>query len=147
MRWILPARLPDPRDLPMPVHDGDTLWVTLDTGRRDKTDLDVRLKGVKAPEFDQPGGPETHQYVMDWLEFNANGKKGRADASAAWPFAVETFKTRGGNDVLTLNRWTGVLWAGDPEQVRRGVPLACLNSDVTAWLKTQDPTWGGGIGG
>jgi hypothetical protein len=143
MRWLFPARLPDERDFSQPIHDGDTLWVEMDKGHRDKSMKDIRLKGTKAPESGKPGGEDTHQFVLSWAaRFGAYGNR-----MTPWPLTAETFKTNTGNDIQTLNRWTGMVWVGTPDQVRAGRWVACLNTDITDWLRTQDPTWGGGIGG
>jgi endonuclease YncB( thermonuclease family) len=142
-RWISPAQALD-LGLSASVHDGDTVWLTLDRGFRDFTTKDLRLKGVYAPELSQPGGAETRSFVIDWLQeaaiLSAN--------VTPWPLSVETFKTRTGNDVQTLNRYVAMVYAGDPEAVRAGPGFAqvpCLNRDVIAFLAAH-PEWGHGIG-
>jgi hypothetical protein len=144
MRWIFPARLPDIRDFRLPVHDGDTLWLTVDKGHRDAKVMDNRLKGLYAPEVGHPGGAETHAQVLAWLATHGALVE---DTFRPWPLAVEHFKTRGANDVQTLNRWVAMVWAGDPDDVRAGKPLPCLNTDIALWLHMEHPEWGGGTGG
>lgn len=138
MRWIFPARLPDRRDFSAPVHDGDTLWLELDKGHRDATIKDSRLKLAYAPELNQPGGADAHAWVMAWLLRHTEDGSG-------WPLAVETFKTKTGNDVQTLGRYVGMVYAGDPEDVRTRPDTPCLNLELNAWLATH-PEWGRGIG-
>jgi endonuclease YncB( thermonuclease family) len=135
MRWIWPARVPDTRDFPHPVHDGDTLWLEVDDGRRRKSLLDIRLRGVYAPELKDPGGLEVHRFVVAWLESHAFTK---------WPFALETFQTRTGNDVKTLGRYLGVLYAGDPDSVRAmSLPVANFNNHIARYVLEHG--WGPGV--
>lgn len=143
MRWIFPARLPDERDIKGPVHDGDTLWLQLDKGHRDGKIIDDRLKALFAPELKHVGGPETQQQVLTWL---AEHDALLPNLTNPWPLAVETFRTAGRNDVKTLDRYVAVVYAGDPDDVRAGKPLPCLNTDIALWLKTEHPDWGGGTG-
>lgn len=138
MRWIFPARVPDMRDFSAPVHDGDTLWLTLDRGYGDRTNHAERLREVFAPELKDPGGPEVHQFVLGWLAVHA-------PMSAKWPLSVETFTTRTGNDILTLGRYVATVYAADPEDVRAGTAGPSLNTAVSMYLAAH-PEWGGGTG-
>lgn len=138
MRWIFPARVPDLRDFSKPVHDGDTLWLTLDRGYGGRQNHDERLKLVHAPELKDPGGPEVHQFVLGWIAVYA-------DPTDKWPLCVETFTTKTGNDIMTLGRYVAMVYAGDPEELRAGKSLPCLNADIDGYL-AQHPEWGGGIG-
>jgi hypothetical protein len=137
MRWIFPARIPDIRDFSAPIHDGDTVWLTLDRGYGDRTNHDERFKLTSAPELKDPGGPETHQFVLGWLSVYA-------PPLVKWPLAVETFTTRTGNDITTLGRYVAMIYAGDPEQVRTNeAGLPCLNRAVNEFLEGH-PEWGHG---
>lgn len=139
MRWIFPARLPDLRDFPDPVHDGDTLWLTLDRGYGDRSNHADRLRLVFAPELKEPGGPETYAAALEWVYRYAQ-------PSDRWPLAVETFTTKTGNDITTFGRYVAMVYAGDPEDVRtRESALPCLNRSIMAYLASH-PEWGGGTG-
>lgn len=97
MRFIYPARLPDPRDFPDPVHDGDTLWLQIDRGRRDKTDVDSRLEDVLAPELSQLGGLEARSWVQAWIQQFNTGK---------WPFLLEMIRVRDqSHEITTFERY------------------------------------------
>lgn len=85
MRFFFQARLPDSRDFPLPVHDGDTLWLEIDRGFRDSKNVNGRLEEVRAPELKQVGGLQTQRYVVDWLIKHGSGK---------WPYLLETIRVQ-----------------------------------------------------
>ena len=139
MRWIFPVRTPDPRDAEHPVHDGDTLQVTLDRGYGDRSNHAERLRFVFAPELKDPGGAETYAKAVEWVY--------RFGGGSGWPMSVETFTTKTGNDIMTFGRYVAMVYAGDPEDVRtREASLPCLNRFILEFL-AQHPEWGGGTGG
>lgn len=46
------------------VHDGDTVIVDWDWGfRRWDHDIPIRVRGIACNELDEPGGPDTRDYV------------------------------------------------------------------------------------
>lgn len=97
MRFLYPARLPDPRDLSIPVHDGDTLWLTIDRGFRTKTDINCRLEGVSAPELGEAGGHDVTTFVRAWLAERNTSR---------WPYVVETLRVRAEtHEKTTLERY------------------------------------------
>lgn len=49
------------------VVDGDTLWVWLDLGFKDKARQNLRLRGIDAPEMDTPEGKASRRFVVDTL--------------------------------------------------------------------------------
>ena len=84
-RWLFRARLPDPADVPDPVHDGDTITLLLDRGLDgSKTDTPLRLRRVFAPELAQRGGSECRAEAQHWLAQHS---------STRWPLVVETYRT------------------------------------------------------
>lgn len=139
MRWVRRARIPDPRDFSDPIHDGDTLWVTVDRGERDHQDLDIRLRFVFAPEIDEPGGIETKIQLLALV----GGFKD------PWPFSLETFYTKTGNPIRSLDRLIGILWVGDPDDIRSRPTGSVLSDSINVKLMaflSLHPDWGGGIG-
>lgn len=134
MRWLWAARLPDGTDA---VHDGDTVRLELDLGFSQRGTYALRLKDVFAPELRQPGGVECRQFVRTWL---ADGyyDDGQPRYSDDWPLVVETFRTKTGRDLTTLERYVAVV-------SRRDSSFNNLNEDIQLFVKDH-PGWGGGIG-
>lgn len=117
------------RGQPQEVHDGDTVRVVMDTGF-DSTHREwLRLRGVKAPELRQYGGPDALDFVESWLAANV-------DPALRWPLRVHTYRTSGDNDVTTLGRYVADVWTA------AGLSL----NDAIFALLAQHPDWPGGIG-
>jgi len=112
------------------VHDGDTLTVTIDRGFSLLSyDMAIRLQDVFAPELKQTGGPETRQFVVDWIN---------ARLGAKWPFVLVTTRLpRADREDYTLNRYVGQLWTP-------GKNCELLNDAVQAFVKAQG--YPGGMG-
>jgi hypothetical protein len=92
-------------------------------------------EGRTHPELADPGGPECLAFARTWLAKWAAG-------GWAWPFEVETFRTRTGTDVLTFSRFVAVVRV-NPDLAGAGV--AELNADVEAYARAQG--YGRGTGG
>jgi hypothetical protein len=120
----------DRRAKVLTVKDGDTLRVVLDQGFGDAKTIDLRLLGTFAPEHDEPGGPETREFVETWLnEHDPDGDE--------WPFVVTTARVRAGtHEVTTLGRYVGTLTAFDG--------YSSLNEDINAFVASKG--YGRGIG-
>ena len=71
-------------------HDGDTITLRIDMGRRLYTEDSIRLHGINAPELSQPGGKESRDFLSDLLP---PGTRVR----------VQTFK----NSTDKYGRWLG----------------------------------------
>jgi endonuclease YncB( thermonuclease family) len=74
------------------VHDGDTYRFLIDQGVGDARDLWVRLKGIDTWELSQPGGPQARDVVNSLF-------------TQAGELVIQTFKTSGGEDVMTFIRY------------------------------------------
>ena len=120
----------DKRAFVTSVHDGDTITVTLDQGYGDlKENMKIRLGVVYAPELSQPGGPETRQFVVDWLA--------RYALPVRFPFVVTTARgPRSDKELTTLERYISLVETLDHSHN--------LNMDVQAFVTAQG--YGGGIG-
>jgi endonuclease YncB( thermonuclease family) len=116
MTWR--GRLPDVRDIPNPVYDGDTLWLCTDQGDWYRKVRDIRLENVFAPELKQVGGPECRRFVIDWLARYGFGR---------WPYSVDTLQTSTGNDIRTFNRYVCQVWNSDRTE--------SLNLAVTEYIR------------
>jgi len=121
----------DKRAFVSSVHDGDTLTATLDQGFGDlKENMHIRLLGVYAPELTQTGGPETRQFVVDWLA--------RYALPVRFPFVVTTARgPRSDREITTLERYVATVESLDHSHN--------LNVDVSAFVTAQG--YPGGIGG
>jgi endonuclease YncB( thermonuclease family) len=110
-------------------HDGDSVVAILDQGFGDTKKIDVRLLGVYAPELKQVGGPETSQFVTDWLA---------RQPLTEWPVVVTTARMkRSDREQTTLGRWVATVTSLDGSEN--------LNLDVIQFVAEQG--YGGGIGG
>lgn len=64
-------------------NSGDSVKMVLDQGFGDTKLVDVRLLGVYAPEFSEPGGKECQEFIKEWFDRN-NPSANR------WAFIVTT---------------------------------------------------------
>lgn len=122
----------DCRAYPTERHDGDTFRVMADTMFGQRYEPALRLQDVRAPELRQLGGPETTQYVDQWLTRTA------ARLSAVrWPLYVVTTKTRTlePNQRTTLERYLAVVWPID--KGTPGVPGSYPVEDSLNYAVTQ----------
>lgn len=115
-------------------HDGDSFWVLVDTGYRQRYEPELRLLDVYAPELRQLGGLETTEFINDWFR--------GTDARRSWPLYVQTVKTRvfEPDERKTLDRYLATVWRYGEETT--GVSL---NQAVNAFL-AQHPDWPRGSG-
>ena len=122
----------DKRAFVTSVHDGDTLTATLDQGFGDlKEAMRIRLLGTFAPELTQPGGPETRQFVVDWIARYAL-------IPLRFPFVVTTARgPKSDREITTFERYVAVVETLDHSHN--------LNLDVQAFVTAQG--YGGGTGG
>jgi hypothetical protein len=111
-----PARLPRVEDYPLPVHDGDTMFAEVDTGRGTMALLKCRFYNTFAPELGQTGGPECRQFVVDWLTYNAGTR---------WPYWVDTVLDGNGREIYTFDRIVTTV---------RSATGAVLNTDMSAYI-------------
>ena len=112
------------------VHDGDTITVSCDTGfGYVREAMHIRLLGVYAPELTQTGGPETRQFVVDWLAANT--------LPVRFPVVVTTARgPKSDREITTLERYVAVVESLDHSHN--------LNVDVQAFITAQG--YPGGIG-
>jgi len=110
------------------VIDGDTLRLDIDLGFHVRTQQDIRLLAVSAPEHNQPGGAEITQWVRDWMTHCLPG---------GWPLLVATTLTRTSepDEKRTFTRYLGTV--SDPSDGR------VLNDDLRNYLALH-PEWGSG---
>lgn len=97
------ARLPDVRDFPRPVIDGDGCWLQADRGTRIKVDMNLRLDQVRAPERNTPEAwAKARAFVEGWLILHAHYQR--------WPWQVQTDLVRDEtHEVTTLERYVAVV--------------------------------------
>lgn len=114
------------------VHDGDTVTLLLDNGFHSRHEEAIRLLKVSAPELSQPGGPETKQFVDNWMSL-WDEKPG-----FDWPLYVMVEKTAQPepHEIMTFTRYVGTIWTIDKKY--------CLNDGINAFLLGH-PEWGKGI--
>lgn len=74
-------------------HDGDTITLEIDLGRRTYTVDSIRLLGINAPELSEPGGKEARDFL-------------RCLCPAKTEVRIQTFKNK--ND--KYGRWLGVVF-------------------------------------
>lgn len=127
LRWTYHARLPS---LGKAHYDGDTVRLELDTGFSHFAVQRLRLVDVWAPERGQPGSEECSAYVLKWLTDQAR-------EGGAWPFVVETFRTSGDNDKVTLGRYLAEVWSFTGQSL----------NDAVSELVEAHPEWSRGTGG
>lgn len=88
------------------VHDGDTMTLSIDMGRRIYAIDSIRLLGINCPELSQPGGKEAREFVRNLCP---PGKRIR----------IRTMKNK--ND--KYGRWLGIVYFEDGN---------CLNDTILA---------------
>ena len=76
----------------------------------------LRLQGVFAPELTEPGGQAVAVWVREWISRHSDGE---------WPLVVETFRTRTGRDLTTLERYVAVVSPAGSDRVS-------LNEEIRA---------------
>jgi endonuclease YncB( thermonuclease family) len=111
------------------VIDGDSLVVVMDTGFGGRQEETLRLLHVRAPELNQPGGPQARMFLLEWCD--------RLPLSR-WPMRINTDKDSSPEpkERRTLSRYLATV--SDLTATDR-----VLNNDVRAFL-TLHPEWGPG---
>ena len=89
-------------------HDGDTLTLNIDLGRRTYSIDSIRLLGINAPELSQPGGQGARDYL-------------RTLCPPGTEVRIQTFKNK--ND--KYGRWLGKVYL-PPSDIEPRVSL-CVN--------------------
>lgn len=92
------------------VHDGDTFLFEIDQGMGDKREAWIRLKGIDVIELHDTRGEAARRYAERHL-------------TTAKEVIIQTFKTRGGEDVTTFLRYVADVYVD-------GVSLATLMRDA-----------------
>ena len=82
------------------VIDGDTFVLDVDVGFRVVISMNIRLKGLYAPELNTPEGIVARERAIAVL-------------SSATTIIVATQKTKAGNDVKSLDRYVADMWVDD----------------------------------
>lgn len=90
------------------VHDGDTMTLNIDMGRRIYTNDSIRLYRINAPELSQAGGKEAREYLRTLCPI---GSKVR----------VRTFK----NAEDKYGRWLGDVYI--PSEYDSDPKAVCVN--------------------
>jgi endonuclease YncB( thermonuclease family) len=113
------------------VLDGDTVRLLVDTGYHGRQEEDHRLKGVWAPEKNQPGGSETAEFVRGWLA--------SLDRARRWPLEVDTEPNSNPepDERRSFTRYIA--------EVRNIATGRSLNEDIRTFLAGH-PEWPGGVG-
>lgn len=75
------------------THDGDTMTLRIDMGRRVYAIDSIRLLGINCPELSQPGGKEARDYLRNLCPDGSNVR-------------VRTLKNK--ND--KYGRWLGIVY-------------------------------------
>jgi micrococcal nuclease len=75
------------------IHDGDTMTLRFDLGRRIYSEDSIRLYRINAPELSQAGGKESRDYLRNLVPIGALVR-------------VQTFK----NARDKYGRWLGDVW-------------------------------------
>lgn len=97
----------DRRAKVLKINDGDTLVALLDQGFGDTKEITVRLLGVWAPELNQTGGPETKEFVVNWLD-------GKTLAGTTWSFIITTARMKTvDREQKTFDRYVATLTTMD----------------------------------
>ena len=77
------------------IHDGDTMTLRIDMGRRIYIEDSIRLYRINAPELSQAGGREARDYLRHLVPIGSTVR-------------VQTFK----NVEDKYGRWLGDVWLG-----------------------------------
>lgn len=93
--------MPDPKNFVylaecIRVVDGDTFIARVDLGFRVKIDINVRLRGVNAPEHNRPGGQDAKAYLGALLLPDQD------------MLTIQSYK-----DSQSFTRWICDAWVGD----------------------------------
>ena len=75
------------------IHDGDTMTLRIDMGRRIYIEDSIRLYRINAPELSQAGGKEARDYLRQLVPIGSTVR-------------VQTFK----NIEDKYGRWLGDVW-------------------------------------
>jgi hypothetical protein len=120
------------RARPIRVVDGDSAVLELDLGCSVRTEQEVRLLGVSAPERRETGGPECTRFVQDWIS--------RLPA-LTWPLMVATVPNTATEPTerRSFIRYLAIVW-----DLSGGVGQRTLNADLAAFL-AEHPEWGTGM--
>jgi len=113
------------------IIDADTYRLTVDTGFYMRTEIDIRLLGVSAPELGQPGSSEAIDYATLWFD--------SLDPTRRWPLHIRTTTTATAEptEKRSFTRWVGTIAdIAHPER-------ASLNIVLADYLKAH-PEWGSG---
>lgn len=110
------------------VVDADTLTINLDLGCSVRTEQNIRLLDVSAPEKSQPGGAECTAFTAGWMA---------GLPALRWPLVVRTSVTGAvePTERQTFTRYLAVVC--DWKQ-------RCLNADLAVFLR-EHPEWGHGL--
>lgn len=95
------------------VHDGDTMTLNIDLGRRTYTNDSIRLYRINAPELSQAGGREARDFLRTLCPI---GSKVR----------VRTFK----NAEDKYGRWLGDVYC--PSHYESDSRMLCVNDRLVA---------------
>lgn len=88
-QWVFRARL-------VRVNDGDTYWLLIDKGHRDRSEESYRLKDVDTPERNESGWAEAKAKAEAWFDAHAHGE--------LWPVVVRSL-----GETQTFARWVGTI--------------------------------------
>lgn len=124
----------DRRAKVLSVHDGDSIDIMVDQGWGDDKTFakpGARLFGVFAPELKDPGGPETHDFVVSWV----NSHMG----TLTWPFVWWSARMpKADRDQQAIGgRYVGTLTSLDGTE----------NLNLAIMQFVHDNGYGGGTGG
>jgi hypothetical protein len=117
------ARFPDPRDFADPVTDGDTAWLQVDKGTRNKQDMPIRFADVHAP--DKKDGPTRNlarAVAQKWFTDHAH--------SLVWPWEILLVKVKDlTHEEMTFERYIGHVWCSLDGQY--------MNTDLESYYRAQ----------
>jgi hypothetical protein len=111
------------------IIDADTLRLEIDQGMHDRTEEDIRLLAVSAPETQDLGGAEAIEFVGIWMQ---------GLTELRWPLLVRTSPNR---NPEPEERRTFIRYLGTVSNITNG---QILNDDLREYL-AQHPEWGSGV--